>query len=151
MTGAEGRGTRAPPCFHDADGRPLTGEHHYRLHFTAPPPADAFWSVTVYDELGHFLVENPIDRYAIGDRTQGVQRNPHGSLDIDIGHDTPPAGDRANWLPTPSGPFMLALRIYRPRPEAFDEATWPMPTVTATEPADAGSSAGLAAPTPCRA
>ena len=73
--------------------------------------------------------------YAIGDRTHGLRRNRDGSLDIDIGHEPPPGGERANWLPAPSGPFMLALRIYRPRPEAFDEATWPMSTVTTPPPA----------------
>jgi hypothetical protein len=127
-----------PPCFHDADGQPLTGEHRHTLHFQAPPPADAFWSVTLCDQPGHFLVDNPIDRYAIGDRTPGVQINPDGSLDIDIGHDTPPDNEQANWLPAPTGAFMLALRIYRPRPEAFDQAAWTMPTVNATQ---AGQSA----------
>ena len=121
-----------PPCFHDADRQPLTGDRRDTLHFDSPRPAGAFWSATLYDQPGHFLVDNPIDRCAIGDRTEGLQCNPDGLLDIDIGHDTPPAS-QANWLPAPGRAFMLALRIYRPRPEAFDEANWPMPTVTATQ------------------
>jgi hypothetical protein len=38
------------------------------LHFDAPPPAFACWSVTLYDEPGHFLVDNPINRYALDTR-----------------------------------------------------------------------------------
>lgn len=50
-----------PGLFHDADGRPPTGEHDYILHFDADalPPCDAFWSVTMYDDEG-FTVPNDI-------------------------------------------------------------------------------------------
>ncbi len=53
----------------DADGKPLTGENSYVLHFEKSelPPVDAFWSVTMYDAEG-FQVANPINRFAIGDR-----------------------------------------------------------------------------------
>ena len=54
--------------------------------------------------------------------------NPDGSLDLLIQHD-PPAGPRAaNWLPTPEGPFSLALRLYAPKAEAL-EGSWAPPGV----------------------
>ena len=37
-----------------------------------PPPVGAFWSVTMYDMPDFYLVDNPIDRYSIGDRTPGM-------------------------------------------------------------------------------
>ena len=45
----------------DAEGRQLTGANAYRLVFPrgAPPPVDAFWSVTMYRRDAYPLVENP--------------------------------------------------------------------------------------------
>jgi hypothetical protein len=69
-----GANTRAetiyPIALTDSRGRPLRGWHRYTLRFPRGelPPVGAFWSLTVYDD-DLFLVENPIDRYAIGDRT----------------------------------------------------------------------------------
>jgi hypothetical protein len=51
----------------------MVGTHEYRLHFDPgrTPPANAFWSLTMYD-AHRYLVENPIHRYAIRDRTPGL-------------------------------------------------------------------------------
>jgi hypothetical protein len=48
---------------------PLVGERVYILHFDADqlPPADAVWSVTVYDSEG-FQAAKELDRFALGDR-----------------------------------------------------------------------------------
>ncbi len=111
----------------DSAGRPLTGEHRYRIRF-APgqtPPADAFWSVTMYDE-DDYLVDNPIGRYAIGDRDR-LDYHPDGSLELYIQHEQPGAGP-GNWLPAPAGGFTLTLRIYMPQ-EAFFDGSWPLPAV----------------------
>ena len=56
----------------DGDGDALEGDHSYRLRFATAPPVGAFWSVTMYDVPDFFLVENPIKRYSIGDRTPGL-------------------------------------------------------------------------------
>jgi arylsulfatase A-like enzyme len=37
-----------------------------------------FWSITMYDLPQRLLVENPIDRYAIGSRTMGLKTNSDG-------------------------------------------------------------------------
>ncbi|HIG71918.1 MAG TPA: DUF1214 domain-containing protein [Myxococcales bacterium] len=36
------------------------------------PPANGFWSLSVYDAQTRSLVENTIARYSIGDRTDGL-------------------------------------------------------------------------------
>ncbi len=97
----------------DSAGQPLTGEHDYRLRFPPGglPPNQAFWSLTMVNPQG-YLVDNPINRYAVGDRS-GLVQGADGSIDIYIQH-TAPAGHEANWLPAPSGDFKLALRAYQP-------------------------------------
>jgi hypothetical protein len=99
----------------------------FRLHFDADklPPVDAFWSLTMYrftPEGQSFFFENAVDRYAIGDRTPGLRRNPDGSLDIWISRSDPGAARSANWLPSPpSGRFALVLRTYLPRPDLLED------------------------------
>jgi hypothetical protein len=113
----------------DSDGRPLSGASNYTMHFARGnlPPVDAFWSVTVYNATTYMLVPNPIDRYNIGDRTQGLKYNPDGSLDVYI-QQAPPAGNESNWLPAPAGEFYLILRMYQPRQSVID-GTYRIPAV----------------------
>jgi len=119
----ESREATYPLAWHDSAGRSLTGAQRYRLHFAAGamPPVDAFWSITLYDAHTCMLVDNPINRYAIGDRTSSLHYHPDGSLTLHIQHAMPPeAAARANWLPAPPGPFYLCLRAYIPRPPLLD-------------------------------
>ena len=112
----------------DADGAPLDGSSDYLCHFAAGelPPADAFWSITMYDEHG-FQAANPINRFAIGDRDR-LAYSSDGSLDIYIQHTSPGADKEANWLPAPAGPLGITMRLYAPRPEALD-GRWNPPLV----------------------
>lgn len=102
----------------------FTGDGLYRLSLPAQLPLDGFWSLSMYEATPDgqfFFTDNPINRYAIGDRTPGLKRNADGTLDVWIGR-TDPGGERsANWLPAPkAGPFALYLRAYLPRPEILD-------------------------------
>ncbi|MGW6118513.1 DUF1254 domain-containing protein [Nocardia sp. NPDC055165] len=112
----------------DADGRALDGDTDYVIHFDAGelPPAAAFWSVTMYDDEG-FQAPNELDRFAIGDRDALVQ-NSDGSLDIYISHTNPGPERESNWLPAPSGPLGITMRLYAPRTEALN-GTWAPPPV----------------------
>jgi hypothetical protein len=100
------------------------GDGLYRLTLPAQLPLDGFWSLSMYEATADgqfFFTDNPLKRYAIGDRTAGMKRSADGTLDIWIGR-TDPGGDRtANWLPAPkAGPFALYLRTYLPRAELLD-------------------------------
>jgi hypothetical protein len=108
---------------------PLTGRHRYVLCFAAGelPPVSAFWSITMYGR-DEFLVPNPIDRYEIGDRTPRLRKDRGGSLNILIQH-SPPRGNRSNWLPAPTGAFVLFLRLYQPKRSVL-RGSWPLPTIT---------------------
>ena len=118
----------------DDAGERFDGRQRYRLTLPeAGLPTDSFWSLSMYEATREgqlFFTANPIGRYAIGDRTPGLHRAADGSLEIVIQHETPadPAL-RANWLPAPSGPFVLTLRAYLPRPELRDWRA-PLPRVS---------------------
>ena len=106
-------GDRPDGLFHD---------DKYHLHFVADalPPVDAFWSMTCYEATPDgqfFFSSNPIERYAIGNRTAGLKRNKDGSLDIWISRTDPGQARHSNWLPAPRDkPFMLSMRAYLPQP-----------------------------------
>jgi hypothetical protein len=97
----------------DGAGQKLSGAHNYSMHFAAGqlPPNQAFWSLTMGDAKNHF-VANPLNRYSVSDRS-GLAQNPDGSVDIYI-QNAAPAGHASNWLPAPSGNFILWLRVYLP-------------------------------------
>ncbi len=111
----------------DGAGHVLSGRHDYVLHFPPGglPPNKAFWSITMGDARNHF-VENPIHRYSVSDRT-GLAQNPDGSVDIYI-QNAAPAGHESNWLPAPSGKFILWLRVYIPG-EAILQGKYTVPAV----------------------
>jgi hypothetical protein len=125
----EARYTRA---YADGNGHPLDGaKHHYVLRLSKEDRSMAkyFWSVTMYDPRDGQLVENPINRYSISDRTPGLKYGADGSLTIDLRHDSPGADQAGNWLPAPRGPFYLSLRIYGPRQPVIDGKWMPPPVM----------------------
>jgi hypothetical protein len=90
------------------------------------PPAKFFWSATLYTLPDRFLYANPLKRYSIGDRTEGLQADADGSLTIYVGHASPGAGRESNWLPAPAGPYSLVVRVYGPS-EAARTGAWKLP------------------------
>jgi hypothetical protein len=113
----------------DGSGAALNGSHRYRLHFKAGelPPVKAFWSVTAYG-ADDYLIANPLNRYALGDRDPLVF-NADGSLDLLIQAEAPAQAQRNNWLPVQAGaPFLLNARLYWPAEPALSGA-WQMPAV----------------------
>jgi hypothetical protein len=112
-------------CSTDARGLPLDGRQRYVLRFKPHqlPPARAFWSLAMYEttpEGRAFFTDNPLNRYAIGDRTKGLRKGADGSLEIYLQHEPPAADKAANWLPAPAGPLRLVLRAYEPEESLLD-------------------------------
>lgn len=112
----------------DKGGEPLSGKHEYEIRFDGDklPPVNAFWSITMYNDKGA-MVENPIRRYSIGDRTPGLVREADGSIVIRLSHSQPSQAG-GNWLPAPQGPFYLMMRLYIPRPKII-ERQWAPPGI----------------------
>jgi hypothetical protein len=115
----------------DGDGQFLDGSHAYELTLSPPPPADAFWSLTMYDEPNYYLVANPINRYSIGDRTAGLRYGDDGSVTISMQHSSPGPDKESNWLPTPPGAFRPILRAYQPGATILD-GSYHFPKVSRT-------------------
>jgi hypothetical protein len=94
-----------------ADG----SKHAYTITFPpqGTPAARYFWSVTMYG-ADHFLVANPLNRYALGSHPPEPHPDPDGSVTLYLQRNPPPAARRANWLPAPNGEFFAILRIYGP-------------------------------------
>ena len=99
----------------------------YTLFFSADqiPPVQGFWSITMYHAGSLFLVDNPIDRYSIGDRTAGLKWGEDGSLMLYIQKDSPGKDKESNWLPAPYGTFVLYARLYAK--EALEGPYFPPP------------------------
>lgn len=117
--------------FIDSDGVTLDGSQKYALHFAREqiPVAREFWSITMYDSR-YNMVANPIHRYTINNRTEGVKYNADGSLDIYIQPERPEGEKAANWLPSKAGePFNLFLRAYGPGASILNQ-TYVPPSVT---------------------
>lgn len=117
-----------PSAVDDSSGATLDGTSSYRIHFAAGalPPVRAFWSLTLYGP-DRFFVENPLHRYALGDRSPGLVYGVDGSLDLYVGS-VAPAGREANWLPAPAGEFSLILRLYLPD-DAILDGRWVPPAI----------------------
>lgn len=112
-----------------------TSKHKYTLTFPAGqlPPANAFWSVTMYDGKSKLLIKNPINRYLINSpMLSGMKKNDDGSLTIHIQKENPGGDKESNWLPAPDGPIYMVMRLYWPKTEAPSilppgEGTWQPP------------------------
>lgn len=119
-----------PVYLTDAEGNPLNGsENDYTLHFNQRqlPPANAFWSVTMYELPSSLLVANPINRYLINSpMLPQLKTDKDGGLTIYIQNQSPGKDKESNWLPAPKSNFMAVLRIYWPKEEVLN-GTWQKP------------------------
>ena len=118
------------PTFLDDQNQPLHSDRNYRIHFAADnmPPVKEFWSITLYNRPENQLRDNPINRYAFGDRTPTLKSNADGSLDIYVQQERPEGDKAANWLPSgESGPIWLIMRMYGPGQAALEGEFMPPP------------------------
>ena len=110
----------------DESGESMTGTHVYQIHFDTMPPVlgNGFWSITAYGS-DDFLIDNPLNRYAITDRS-AFELNSDGTLDIIVSAAEPEMS--GNWLPVNEDEFHLYMRIYTPDMDAIE--TWDAPTIS---------------------
>jgi len=120
-----------PLSMKDANGDDYDGgKNNYVIHFEKGqlPPAEAFWSVTLYDK-NFFFVPNAINRFGLAQR-DALITNDDGSVDMYIQAESPGKDKEANWLPAPRGNFVLVMRIYAPSktpPSILDDSWTPPP------------------------
>jgi hypothetical protein len=113
----------------DSKGKPLDGAHCYSMRFAKGelPPVNAFWSLTMYKMPSSLLVANPINRYLLNSpMLPQFKPDADGGITLYIQNVSPGADKETNWLPAPSGPFAVFMRLYWPKTEALD-GTWKHP------------------------
>jgi hypothetical protein len=115
----------------DGAGSPYSGANKYVMHFAKgqAPPADGFWSLTMYDG-DYFFVANDLNKYTVSPRN-ALKYNEDGSLDLYIQNESPGKDKEANWLPAPKDKFILMMRLYWPKEKApsIIDGTWQPPAV----------------------
>ena len=116
--------------FKDPTGVQLNGDSRYELVFAKDqiPQVDAFWSLHAYTPT-YRVIANAINRYSLGDRSQGLQYGADGSLTVYVQAEDPGEARRSNWLPVKRGEiFWLIVRAYEPQ-GAMKNLSWDGPVV----------------------
>ena len=113
----------------------FNGANKYVMRFEKGqnPPAQAFWSLTMYD-ADYFLVPNKLNRYTVSSRSK-FKAKKDGSVDVYIQKDSPGKDKERNRLPAAAGKFILMLRLYWPKetPPSIIDGSWKPPVVRKLE------------------
>jgi hypothetical protein len=116
------------PGIGTASGEPMNAMNDYAIKMTRDelPPADAFWSVTLYDTENGFFIPNDRFKYIVG-QNGGMQLNEDGGIEIYIAAEKPAGVPADNWLPINREDIDLdmIMRIYAPRVD--DLKNWSAP------------------------
>jgi len=90
---------------------------------------NGFWSLTMYD-ADYFFVDNKLNRYTLSQRNK-LKANADGSVDLYIQNESPGKSKESNWLPAPTGDFILMMRLYWPKEQAPSilDGSWKVPEV----------------------
>ena len=118
-----------PVYFTDSARQKLDGAHRYIMHLAADqlPPVNAFWSLTMYQLPASLLYANPLNRYLINSpMLPSLKRDADNGITLYVQHDSPGADKESNWLPAPGGAFLVAMRLYWPKPDALN-GKWSAP------------------------
>ena len=111
-----------------SDGESINAQYDYLIRMSKEemPPAQAFWSVTLYDAANGFFIPNDHKKYSVGENA-GMKLNDEGGIEIYIAAEQPPGVPAENWLPINRGDEVLDLimRIYDPDLEKME--TWKTP------------------------
>jgi hypothetical protein len=130
VVGPIGQPTREAmyPPITTEDGLPMNALHDYVIHMSEDelPPANAFWSFTLYDAEKGFFIPNERKKYSVGENA-GRKLNEDGGIDIYIAAQKPAGVPEENWLPIQREDLELTvtLRIYAPDLEKM--RTWKAP------------------------
>lgn len=118
-----------PAYYTDGKGEKLDGKNNYTIRF-APnelPPVNSFWSLTMYSQPASLLVENPINRYLLNSTMlPQFKKDGDGGLTFYIQNQSPGKDKQSNWLPSPTGPFSIIMRLYWPKENAIN-GSWKQP------------------------
>ena len=116
------------PAITTTDGKPMNANNDYVIRMAADelPPAEAFWSFTLYDTKNGFFIPNDRKKYSVGENG-GMKLDEDGGIAIYVAAEKPEGVPQENWLSLNRGDYGIdvILRIYVPDLEKFK--TWTPP------------------------
>ena len=105
------------PTVNTADGSEMNAQYDYVIRMTKQelPPANGFWSITLYDQQNGFFIPNDHKKYSVGENS-GMKLNAEGGIEIYIAAEKPNGVPMENWLPINrmDQNIDLGLRVYAP-------------------------------------
>lgn len=116
------------PPVNTTDGKGMNALNDYEI-VMAPeemPPADAFWSLTLYDTENGFFIPNDRMKYSVGENA-GYRLDEDGGIRIVIAAEQPEGVPEENWLPierTDVG-LNVIMRLYNPDLKKYQSWTPP--------------------------
>jgi hypothetical protein len=116
----------------DRSGNAIDGAKHYRLRVPANPPAQQFWSVTIYDLETRRPVENSTRIVDRSSRQPDLVKNPDGSVDLFFGPEPKQGAEPNSLITVPGRAWFPLLRLYGPTQPYFDRA-WPLPDLESAD------------------
>ena len=116
------------PQIESADGKPINALHDYVVRMTAAelPPAQAFWSLTLYDQAQGFFIPNDRKKYSVG-LNGGMKLNAEGGIEIYVAAEQPEGVPEENWLPIERKDLELSLQLRAYVPDLEKMETWVAP------------------------
>jgi hypothetical protein len=112
--------------FLDADGNPFDGARTYKVVLPAKIPAEAFWSLTLYDNQTRSMLQTPQNYPRAGSQaypSPAAEAAADGTTTVWFGPSQPEGVARGNWIQTAPGKgWFTILRLYSPLPSFFDKS-----------------------------
>ena len=112
--------------FVDADGNPFDGARTYKVVLPARIPAEAFWSLTLYDNQTRSMLQTPQNYPRAGSQaypSPAAEAAADGTTTVWFGPKQPEGVARGNWIQTvPGKGWFTILRLYSPLPSFFDKS-----------------------------
>lgn len=120
----------------DGSGDYFDGAKTYKVTLPEGIPAEAFWSLTLYDNQTRSMLKTPQKYPRAGSQnypTPKAEAAEDGATTVWFAPDQPDGVARGNWIQTdPDKGWIVLLRLYSPMPGFFDKS-WQLSEVTPVE------------------
>lgn len=121
-----GVGSQYLMAFSDSEGNAFDGAKTYKVVLPPNVPAEAFWSLTLYDNQTRSMLQTPQNYPRAGSQnypSPAATQAADGSTTIWFGPKQPEGVARSNWIQTmPGQGWFTILRLYSPLPSFFTKS-----------------------------
>jgi hypothetical protein len=121
-----GVGSQYLMSFLDTEGQPFDGAKTYKVVLPPKVPAEAFWSLTLYDNQTRSMLQTPQMYPRAGSQaypSPAAEAAEDGTTTVWFSPEQPEGVARGNWIQTtPDKGWFTILRLYSPLPTFFDKS-----------------------------